>query len=111
MTRITGMVWKIINLNTSQFDAVPDYQMRLVDPNGQEHLSDISGMGGTDSTCPDCGDNRRMNMKIEFAPYLPGTYRVDLISSWDDAQQAAEVEFTLSAGPQQYVHVDFFPSE
>ena len=46
MTRITGMVWKIIDLNTSQFDAEPGYQMRLTDPSGQEHLSDVSGLGG-----------------------------------------------------------------
>lgn len=85
--------------------------MRLIDPSGQEHLSDVSGTGTTDSTCPDCGDNRRMNMKTEFAPHLPGTYCINLISSWDGAQQAAEVEFTLSSEPWQYVHVDFFPSK
>jgi len=111
MARITGMVWKIIDLNTSQFDAEPGCQMRLIDPSGQEHLSGVSGLRRTDSTCPDCGDNRRMNMKIQCAPYLPGAYRIDLISSWDGAQQAAEVDFTVSSEPQQYVHVVFFPSE
>ena len=85
--------------------------MRLIDPSGQEHVSGVSGLGGTDSTCPDCGNNRRMNMRIGFAPYLPGACRINLISSWDGAQRAAEVEFTLSSEPQQYVHADFFPSE
>lgn len=70
--------------------------MCLIDPCGQEPLSDVSGLVGTDSIFPGCGDNRRMNLRIEFAPYLPGAYRTELISSWDGAPQAAEVEFTSS---------------
>jgi hypothetical protein len=110
MTRITGMVWKIIDINTNQFDAEPNYQMKLVDPTGEVHMSDVSGLGGADSTCPRCGDNRRMNCKVEFAPYLPGAYHVTLIQAWDGGQAAAEVEFTLAAAPPQYVHIDFFPN-
>jgi hypothetical protein len=111
MTRITGMIWKIIDVNTSQFEAEPNYQMKLVDPAGEVHMSDISGLGGADSTCPRCGDNRRMNCKVEFAPYLPGVYHVTLIQAWDGGQAAAEIEFTLAATPQQYVHIDFFPNQ
>ncbi len=111
MTRITGMVWKIIDINTNQFDGEPEYQMKLVDPNGQVHLSDVSGRGGADSTCPKCGDNRRMNCKIEFAPYVPGEYHVTLIQAWDGGQASNEVTFTMAASPPQYVHIDFFPNQ
>lgn len=110
MTRITGMVWNVIDVNTSQYDAEPNYQLKLVDPAGEVHLSDVSGLGGADSTCPHCGDNRRMNCKVEFAPYLPGVYRVTLIQAWDGGQAAGEVEFTLAAAPPQYVHIDYFPN-
>jgi hypothetical protein len=107
LTRITGMVWKILDVNLAMYEGEPGYQMRLVDPNGGVHLSDVSGLGGTDSTCRDCGDNQRMNMKVEFPPYLPGTYHVKLVQ--EEKQMSKEVEFTLAANPSQYVHVNFIP--
>lgn len=109
MTRVTGMVWRIISVNMALYDGEPGYQMRLVDPNGGMHLSDVSGLGGTDSTCRDCGDNQKMNMKVEIRPYVPGTYRVTLMQG--DEQMSREVEFTLAPSPQQYVHVNFVPWE
>lgn len=108
-TRVTGMAWKVINVSMALYDGEPGYQMRLVDPNGGVHLSDVSGLGGTDSTCRDCGDNRRMNMKIELRPYVPGAYRVVLVQG--EKQVSREVEFSLAASPQQYVHVNFIPWE
>ncbi len=109
MTRVTGMVWEVISVNLALYDGQPGYQMRLVDPNGNVHLSDVSGPGGTDSTCAGCGDNQRMNMKIELRPYVPGTYRVALVQG--EKQMSSEVEFTLAAAPLQYVHVKFVPWE
>ncbi len=108
VTRVTGMVWKIIDVNTNHFDGEPGFQMRLVDPSGQEHLGEISGIGGTDSSCPDCGDNKRMNMKVEFSPYMPGPYKLDLFR--DGQQMAATYEFTMSGEPMQTLHVDYLPS-
>jgi hypothetical protein len=110
MTRVTGMIWKIIDVNTHHYDAEPNFQMRLVDPNGGVHMSDVSGLGGADSTCPKCGDNRRMNCKVEFAPYTPGMYHVTLIQTWDGGQASNEVTFNLAASPPQYVHIDFLPN-
>jgi hypothetical protein len=107
MTRVTGMVWTILSVNLALYDGLPGYRMRLVDPGGGVHFSDVSGTGGTDSTCRDCGDNQRMNMKIEVPPYVPGTYKVALMQ--DDTQVSPEVEFTLADSPQQYVHVSFVP--
>jgi len=107
MTRVTGMVWRVVSVSMALYDGEPGYQMRLVDPNGNVHLSEVSGLGGTDSTCRDCGDNQKMNMKIEIRPYVPGTYRAALVQG--DAQKSPEVEFTLAPNPQQYVHVNFIP--
>lgn len=107
MTRVTGMVWKIIDVNVALYDAEAGYQMRLVGPGGVVYMSDVSGTGGTDSTCPGCGDNQRMNMKIEVPPYMPGAYRVTLVKG--DQQMSPELGFTLAASPQQYVHVSFIP--
>jgi hypothetical protein len=107
MTRVTGMVWKVVSVSMALYDGEPGYQMRLIDPNGNVHLSDVSGLGGTDSTCRDCGDNQTMNMKVEIRPYVPGTYHVALMQG--DKQKSREVEFTLAPSPQQYVHVNFVP--
>jgi hypothetical protein len=107
LTRVTGMVWKVLSVNLALYDGLPGYRMRLVDPSGEVHVSDVSGLGGTDSTCQACGDNQRMNMKIEVAPYVPGTYKVALMQ--DDTQVSPEIEFTLADSPQQYVHVSFVP--
>lgn len=109
MTRVTGMVWKIVDLNLAIYDGEAGYQMRMVGPQGDVHLSEVSGIGGADSTCPDCGDNQRMNMKIEFAPYVPGTYLITLVQG--EKQSSPEVTVTLAADPQQYVHVNFIPFE
>jgi hypothetical protein len=107
MTRVTGMVWSVVNVNLALYEGQAGYQMHLTDPNGNEQVSDVSGRGGTDSTCSDCGDNQTMNMKIEKRPYVPGVYHVVLMQG--DKQVAPEVEFTLAASPQQYVHINFVP--
>ena len=103
MTHITGLVWK----SAQTHEGAPGYQMRLVDTYGGVHLSDVSGPGGTASTCADCGDRRKMNMKIEIPGYTPGTYHVTLVQG--EKQVSPEVTFTLAADPLQYVHVDFVP--
>jgi hypothetical protein len=107
VTRITGMVWKVVDRNQALYDGQAGYHMRLVNPYGGVFTSDVSGPGGTDSTCLDCGDNQRMNMKVETSPYVPGTYRVALMQG--DTQVSPELELTLVANPPQYVHVDFSP--
>lgn len=109
LTRITGMVWKIVDVNLAEYTGEPGYQMRVVDTYGRVHLSEVSGIGGTSSTCSDCGDSQRMNMKVEIPPYVPGTYRVSLVRG--EEQMSPEVEFTLAAYPAQYVHVHFVPLE
>jgi hypothetical protein len=109
LTRITGMVWQVIDINMAIYDGEPGYQMRVVDTNGRVHLSEVSGIGGTSSTCSDCGDSQRMNMKVEIPPYVPGAYRVSLVRG--EEQTSPEVEFTLAPYPAQYVHVHFVPLE
>jgi hypothetical protein len=50
-----------------------------------------------------------MNMKIEYSPYLPGTYKVTLVRG--EEQASREVSFTLGPNPQQYVHINYVPWE
>jgi len=102
-TRVTGLVWQGPTLP----NGIAGYQMRLVDPNGTVHLSDISGPGGADSTCEKCGDNHWMNMKVELVGYQPGAYSVTLVQG--EKQVSTKATFTLTTRPLQYVHIDFVP--
>jgi len=102
-TRVTGLVWQGPTLP----NGIAGYQMRLVDPNGAVHLSDMSGPGGADSTCEKCGDNHWMNMKVELVGYQPGAYSVTLVQG--EKQVSTKATFTLTTRPLQYVHIDFVP--
>jgi hypothetical protein len=102
-TRVTGLVWEWPTVS----NGVAGYQMRLVDPNGTVHLSDISGPGGADSTCNKCGDNHWMNMKVELPGYQPGAYSVTLVQG--EKQVSTQATFTLTTKPLQYIHIDFVP--
>jgi hypothetical protein len=105
MTRVTGLAWQGPTLP----NGVAGYQMRLVDPNGGVHLSDVSGPGGTHSTCKECGDDHWMNMKVELPGYQPGTYTVTLVQG--EKQVSTKATFTLTTAPLQYIHIDFVPWE
>jgi hypothetical protein len=104
-TRVTGLVWQGPTLP----NGIAGYQMRLVDPSGAVHLSDMSGPGGADSTCKTCGDNHWMNMKVELAGYQPGAYSVTLVQG--EKRVSTEATFALTTKPLQYVHIDFVPWE
>ena len=104
-TRVTGLVWQGPTLP----NGIAGYPLRLVDPGGGVHLSDVSGPGGADSTCEKCGDNHWMNMKVELPGYQPGAYSVTLVQG--EKQVSTKATFTLTTKPLQYVHIDFVPWE
>jgi hypothetical protein len=104
-TRVTAHVVKEIDFSTGSYDTLTDYQVVLVDPTGQEHLSNMSG-GRNHSTGEGLGDDHWFNTEVKVSPYTPGTYRAYLVK--DGVQQSPEIEFTLAASPYQYVHLDIF---
>ena len=83
--------------------------MKVLAPDGNEYLSEVSGPGAADSTVPGTGDNHLMNTKLEIRPYTPGTYKVFLVEG--GLQVSPEIELNLTAVPMQYVHFDFFKPE
>jgi hypothetical protein len=103
-TRMT--MWVREDYGPGFYDTQAGYQMKVVAPDGSIHLSEISGPGFGDSTVKGAGDNHNMNSKLEFAPYVPGRYIISLVEG--GAQVSPEIEITLNAEPQQYVHFDFF---
>ena len=104
-TRVTAYVVKVKDASSGSFDILSDYQVALVDPQGREHLSNMSG-GRNHSTGPGLGDDHWFNTEVKVSPYTPGTYRARLVK--DGVQLSPEIEFTLAASPFQYVHLDFF---
>jgi hypothetical protein len=104
-TRVTAHVVKEIDFSTGSYDTLTGYQVVLVDPLGQEHLSNLSG-GRNHSTGEGLGDDHWFNTEVKVSPYTAGTYRAWLVK--DGVRQSAEAEFTLSASPSQYVHLDIF---
>lgn len=96
---------KEIDFSVGSYDTLTGYQVVLVDPLGQEHLSGLSG-GRNHSTGEGLGDDHWFNTEVKVAPYTPGTYRTWLVK--DGVQQSSEVEFSMAASPYQYVHLDIF---
>ena len=104
-TRVTAHVVKEIDFSTGSYETLNGYQVVLVDPQGGQHQSNLSG-GRNHSTGEGLGDDHWFNTEVKVAPYTPGTYRVWLTK--DGTQQSPESEFTLAATPFQYVHLDIF---
>jgi hypothetical protein len=104
-TRITAFVVKEIDFSSGSYETLTGYQVVLVDPSGQEHLSNISG-GRNHSTGEGLGDDHWFNTEVKISPYTPGTYRARLVK--DGVQQSPEIEFNMAASPYQYVHLDIF---
>jgi hypothetical protein len=106
-TRITG--WIRLDSAPGMFKTLSNFQIKVLAPDGNSYLSELSGPGTADSTMAGTGDNHRMNTKLEIKPYTPGVYKVQLVEG--GLQVSPEIEITLSAEPLQYVHFDFFKSE
>lgn len=106
-TRMTG--WIRVDHGPGLFKTLAGYQMKAIAEDGTEYLSEVSGAGAGDSTVAGTGDNHRMNTKLEFRPYTPGTYRIFLVEG--GVQVSPETKVTLTADPLQYVHFEFFKTE
>ena len=99
--RITAYVWEG-DLGSGRGENLHGYQFKVIAPNGEEGLSNLSG-GGNISTPG--GDGHFMNFEYKYAPYTPGVYKVTLMK--DGAQMAPTVEITAQADPFTYAHIDF----
>jgi hypothetical protein len=104
-TRVTGYVIEVFDASTGQFQDLSGYQFVLVDPQGSQHLSNMSG-GRNHTTGEGLGDDRWFNTEAKISPYTSGHYRAWLVK--DGVQQSPAIEFDLASQPNQYVHLDFF---
>lgn len=106
-TRITG--WIRLDIGPGQFKTLSNFQIKALAPDGNTYLSEPSGSGTADSTSPGTGDNHRMNTKLEFRPYTPGLYKIQLVEG--GVQVSPEIEITLNTEPRQYTHFEFFKQQ
>jgi hypothetical protein len=103
-TRVTALVIEVFDASVGYYKDLYDYQVKLIDPMGGEHMSNMSG-GKNHTTGPGLGDDRWFNCEVKFSPYTPGHYKAWLVK--DGVQLSPVVEFDMSASPTQYVHIDF----
>ncbi len=105
LTYITGLVGIVLSENPPDYRFPGGYRMRVIDPAGQTHYSEVTGEGTPGhSRCPGCGDDHPANMKVEFTPYIAGTYKVALMQG--DAQVSNEVEFQADPA-EHYFWIEF----
>jgi len=104
-TRVTGYVIEVYDASTGQFQDLEGYQFVLVDPQGNQHLSNTSG-GRNHTTGEGLGDDRWFNAEAKISPYMSGHYKAWLVK--DGTQQSPAIEFDMASQPNQYVHLDFF---
>jgi hypothetical protein len=104
-TRITAYVIEVFDASVGHFQDLHEYQVKLIDPMGGEHLSNMSG-GRNHTTGEGLGDDRWFNAEVKISSYTPGRYRAWLVK--DGVQMSPEIEFELATQPAQYVHLDFF---
>ncbi len=104
-TRITAYVIEVFDASVGHFQDLHEYQVKLIDPMGSEHLSNLSG-GRNHTTGEGLGDDRWFNAEVKISPYTPGRYRAWLVKG--GVQLSPEIEFELATQPAQYVHLDFF---
>jgi len=91
-TRVTAFVTVCKDVSKGYCDCGDSYQIALVDPAGQEHLSNLSG-GKNHTLGPSLGGDHWFNVEVKFPPYTPGPYKARVVK--DGVQQSPEVEFTL----------------
>jgi hypothetical protein len=105
LTYITGLVAIVRSENPPDYLFPGGYRMRVTDPAGQVHYSEVTGEGSPGhSRCPGCGDDHPANMKVEFTPYIAGAYKVALLQG--DTQVSSEVE--IQAEPlEHYYWIEF----
>ena len=104
-TRVTAFIVEVFDASTGSFQDLYDYQVKLIDPTGGEHQSNMSG-GKNHTIGEGLGNDRWFNSEVKFSPYTPGHYKAWLVK--DGVQQSPAIEFDMSPSPTQYVHLDIF---
>ena len=104
-TRVTAFIVEVFDASVGSFQDLYDYQVKMIDPSGGEHDSNMSG-GKNHTIGEGLGNDRWFNAEVKFSPYTPGHYKAWLLK--DGVQQSPAIEFDMSPSPTQYVHLDIF---
>jgi hypothetical protein len=106
-TRLTA--WIKQDTGPGLFSTLAGFQVVVIAPDGNSHLSELSGSEVESSMGENTGEGHNMNTQITFSPYTPGPYRIHLVEG--GVQVSPEVQLTLPESPAQYVHFEFSRTE
>ncbi|MGC8838788.1 MAG: SH3 domain-containing protein [Anaerolineae bacterium] len=98
---IKGKIW-----NDKTQKALAGYRLKVFRNGMDAGLSEVSWPGFSDATCPDCGDNRKINVKYEYNPAGDAEWEVYLIDE-NGTRVSESVRFTTSSANPRWFYVDF----
>jgi hypothetical protein len=98
---IKGKIW-----NEKTQKALAGYRLKVFRNGVDAGLSEVSWPGFSDATCPDCGDNRKINVKYEYNPAGDAEWEVYVID--ENGNRVSEsLRFTTSSANPRWFYVDF----
>ncbi|MBC7224895.1 MAG: SH3 domain-containing protein, partial [Anaerolineae bacterium] len=98
---IKGKIW-----DAKAQKALPGYYLKVFRNGADAGLSEVSRPGFSDATCPDCGDNRKVNVKYEYNPAGDVEWEVYVVDA-NGNRVSESLRFTTSSASPQWFYVDF----
>lgn len=82
------------------------YRIKATRNGADVPLSETSRPGGSDATCPGCGDNKMQNVKFEYASQDAADWKVWLVDG-NGVQVSPAISFQTNPGNLQWLFVQF----
>lgn len=98
---VKGKIW-----DQKTQKALPGYRLKVFRNGADAGLSEVSRAGFSDATCPDCGDNRMINVKYEYNPAGDAEWEVYVIDE-NGTRVSESLRFTTSSASPKWFYVDF----
>ncbi len=82
------------------------YRIKATRNGADTALSETSRPGGSDATCPGCGDNKMQNVKFEYSSQDAADWKVWLVDG-NGVQVSPAISFQTNPGNLQWLFVQF----
>lgn len=98
---IKGKIW-----DAKVQKALAGYYLKVFRNGMDAGQSEVSWPGFSDATCPDCGDNRKVNVKYEYNPAGDAEWEVYVVDA-NGNRVSDSLRFTTRSANPQWFYVDF----
>ncbi|NOZ72439.1 MAG: SH3 domain-containing protein [Chloroflexi bacterium] len=82
------------------------YRLQTKRSGADAGYSEVSRPGPSDATCPDCGDNRKQNLKYEYPNQAPADWEVWLVDGGGN-QVSNTIKFSTNPSNLQWFFIQF----